>query len=309
MANTISDFERNPARRLLGVGVVLFSAVLFASVPNAAKIAYLEGANPQAVLTIRTVIGALLLALYLWGRSQWPKMNWQNFRSSAVAGLALLFTSIGFMGAVAYIDVSLAALIFYFHPFLVAVVGHYRGDLRLSLVRVLLIGVALLGLGNLKDKESFQALVALLEKESEKKFKLQILKGLEKLTGHYYEPNPEIWKDWFKVVGGKVAFDPKPIDRKKNRERTQNVKDLGISPATEAAVENGLNWLKRHQDLSQPGGQHPAAVENVSMREVWNGSCSQDTLPRDHRQNATRHLRPAAQGKPDQGRTADPVRG
>lgn len=147
MAYTTSDLDRGPAQRLLGIGVVLFSAVLFASVPNAAKIAYLEGANPQAVLTIRSVIGALLLALYLWARGQWPSMNWRNFRASAIAGLALLFTSIGFMGAVAYIDVSLAALIFYFHPFLVAVVGHFRGDLRLNLARVLLILVALAGIG------------------------------------------------------------------------------------------------------------------------------------------------------------------
>ena len=110
--------------------------------------------------------------------------------------------------------------------------------------------VALLGLGNLKDQASFHTLVYLLEKEPERRFDLWILAGLEKLTGHYYEPNPEIWKSWFKVVGGRVSYEPKPIDRKANRKRVAKIQRLGISPRTEAAVENGLLWLSRHQDLS-----------------------------------------------------------
>ena len=106
---------------------------------------------------------------------------------------------------------------------------------------------ALLGLGNLRDATSFLALVDLLEKE--KKYKRWILKGLEILTGHYYEPNHETWREWFKFVEGKVAFTPPKIDRKQNRERVKKIKDLGISHDTEEAVENGLRWLTRHQDL------------------------------------------------------------
>ncbi len=126
---------------------------------------------------------------------------------------------------------------------------------------------ALLGIGNLKDAKSFEALVALLEKEKDdKKLRVPILKALEKLTGHYYEPDPDIWRDWFKVVEGRVAFDPKPVDRKANRDRVQQVKDLGISPKTEAAVENGLNWLMRHQDLS--GGWNGATYhENCTSQD------------------------------------------
>jgi len=119
---------------------------------------------------------------------------------------------------------------------------------------------ALLGLGNQKDEESFVALVHLLEEESDKRLQLMILKGLEKLTGHLYEPDPAIWREWYQVVGGHVAFDPPTIDRKANRERVSHNKELGISPKTEAAVEYGLNWLMRHQDLD--GG--------------WNGSTYQD---------------------------------
>jgi hypothetical protein len=125
---------------------------------------------------------------------------------------------------------------------------------------------ALLALGNLKDPETFEALVKLLEAESETRLQLWILKGLEKLTGHYFEPKPDVWREWFKVVGGDVAFDPKPIDRAKNRERVKSNKDLGISPATETAVENGLLWLARHQDAD--GGWNGATYhENCTFEE------------------------------------------
>lgn len=77
-----------------------------------------------------------------------------------------------------------------------------------------------------------------------------ILKGLEKLTGHYFKPDAAVWKEWFEVVEGKVSEDIKPIDRAKNRERILKDKEIGISPQTEAAVEAGLLWLSRHQDLS-----------------------------------------------------------
>ncbi len=121
--------------------------------------------------------------------------------------------------------------------------------------------VALIGLGNLKDPTSFQALVTLLERaKGNRGLELDVLRGLEKLTGHYYDPKPEIWREWFKVVGGKVSFDPKPVDRTANRRRVKDVKELGVSPKTEAAVEAGLLWLARHQD--KDGG--------------WNGSTYHD---------------------------------
>jgi len=129
---------------------------------------------------------------------------------------------------------------------------------------------ALLGLGNLQDQDAFHALVAILEQEKDERYQLWIVKGLEKLTGHYYEPNPEIWKEWFKVVEGEVAYTPKPIDRKKNRERVTQVRDLGISPATEGAVENGLLWLKRHQDLS--GGWNGSTYSE----NCWAGECAKE---------------------------------
>ncbi|MHC4471357.1 MAG: HEAT repeat domain-containing protein [Planctomycetota bacterium] len=123
---------------------------------------------------------------------------------------------------------------------------------------------ALLAIGNLKDKDAFHALVGMLRTEDAKSVKLQIVKGLEKLTGHFYPPEVDVWMQWYDTVGGEVVYEPEPIDRKKNRERIKDIKKLGISPKTEAAVEAGLLWFSRHQDAS--GG--------------WNGSTFHEHCPR-----------------------------
>jgi len=131
---------------LVGICIILLSALLIGIAPSAAKVAYKEGANLLAVITFRTVIGAFGLALYLLARQQWPKHELTQFRRSAFSGLAQVLTTIGFIGAVAFIDVSMAALIFYFHPFLVAVIGHFRGDLRLTPALIAWIAAAIAGL-------------------------------------------------------------------------------------------------------------------------------------------------------------------
>jgi hypothetical protein len=130
--------------------------------------------------------------------------------------------------------------------------------------------VAIKGLGNLKDKESFDVLVRLLGEAKDRSAKNNILIGLQKLTGHYFEPDPQIWKEWHDVMGGEVVYEPPKIDRSKNRERVKKIQDLGISPATESAVENGLLWLARHQDLN--GGWNGSTYHENCI----DGACAAD---------------------------------
>lgn len=134
------------SRGRLGIAVVLLSAILIALAPNAAKIAYLEGANPLAVVMLRHVVGAVFVALILTARSQWPSHGIETFKKSGAAGLAQVVAAFGLLGSVAYIDVSLAALIFYLHPFLVAVVESFKGTLRLNRLRIACIFGATAGL-------------------------------------------------------------------------------------------------------------------------------------------------------------------
>ncbi len=132
-------------RQGFGIGVILVGAVFVGLMPNAAKIAYQEGANPLGVITIRCILGMIGLGLFLAIRGQF-RFNWQIFRGSALTGSAQALSSIGMLGAVAYIDVSLAILIIFIHPVLIAVVGHFTGENRLTVPLVVCIAFAMAGL-------------------------------------------------------------------------------------------------------------------------------------------------------------------
>lgn len=145
--NEIPLGASGPSRQGFGIGIVLFAGIFIGLLPNAAKIAYQEGANPLAVLTVRSVLGMMGLGIYLSVSGGRFKIGWPAFRFNAVPGAAYALASLGIMGAVAYIDVSLAILIVFLHPFFIAIVEHFRGGSRLTPVLVACIAVALVGLG------------------------------------------------------------------------------------------------------------------------------------------------------------------
>lgn len=114
--------------------------------PSAAKIAYQEGANPLSAIILRSLIGVVGIAIYMLIRKIRFDIGWQAFRSSSLTGVTQAFNSIGIMGSVAYIDVSLAVLIIFCFPFWVAIYNHYSGQTKLTPVVLVCFFIALLGL-------------------------------------------------------------------------------------------------------------------------------------------------------------------
>ena len=135
-----------PRSQAFGLGMVLVSFLFFALLPNAAKIAYQEGANLIAVFTVRCIVGMLGLAIYLWVSRGRFRVGRSVFRSSAIPGAVHALLVLGMMGSVAYIDVSLAILIVFIHPFFIAIVEHFRGSNQLTPVFILCGVVTLAGL-------------------------------------------------------------------------------------------------------------------------------------------------------------------
>lgn len=115
---------RNAApRRGLGTLLILASACCFGVVATLARLAYDAGSNPLTIILLRhlcivLVVGGIVLAL---GRSL--RLPLAQLRGTLWMGLCLLAMAGGFMGSVAYIPVSLAALILYTNPLLVAVMA------------------------------------------------------------------------------------------------------------------------------------------------------------------------------------------
>jgi drug/metabolite transporter (DMT)-like permease len=107
----------------LGPTLALAAMSGFALTAVLAKFAYLAGANPLTLLVGRHVFVPVALAAYCAarGRKLWlPKI----LRGRALGlGVVLAANSIGYIGSVRYIPVSLAVLIFYTYPLIVALLS------------------------------------------------------------------------------------------------------------------------------------------------------------------------------------------
>ncbi|MHC4732786.1 MAG: HEAT repeat domain-containing protein, partial [Planctomycetota bacterium] len=100
-------------------------------------------------------------------------------------------------------------------------------------------------------EEGFRFAVELLRKHYGKKKMLQHVRAaLERMTGHRFATEPGIWKNWFKENPDFFVREPQFLDREAWRKQLiENKVQMGISRKTEAAVERGLAWLVRHQEL------------------------------------------------------------
>ncbi len=131
----------------VGIGILLLSCLSVALTPNCAKIAYQEGANLLAVFTVRSLTGLLGLGLFQIIRRRSFYVPRSAFWFGSITGMTQALTTVGIMGAVAFINVSLAVLIFFLHPFLIAIINHFRGESQLTPALVGLILLGLFGLG------------------------------------------------------------------------------------------------------------------------------------------------------------------
>ncbi len=129
-----------------GVALVVISCLVIAFVPSFAKLAYEGGATPQAVIAARYPVSLLvLIAIALISGSSLRPVR-STLRNSVVAGAFALIVGFGFMGSVAFIDVSLAILIFYLHPIFIGIYGHFAGSHRLNRGQIVAAFAAMLGL-------------------------------------------------------------------------------------------------------------------------------------------------------------------
>ncbi|MGE3988785.1 EamA family transporter [Pseudorhodoplanes sp.] len=134
------------AKPHVGVGLVLTSAVAFAIGPTSAKVALDNGANILTVVTSRGLIGATLLALLVVVFRQGFRINRPALRWSLLCSGFSALMVYGLIGAVATIPVSVAILIFFVHPIVIATIVHWRGGDRLTGGKLLLALGALAGL-------------------------------------------------------------------------------------------------------------------------------------------------------------------
>jgi drug/metabolite transporter (DMT)-like permease len=133
-------------RRWLGTLVVIFSAICFGLGGPMARLAYDGGSNPLTMTLVRVasiavVTGPLLIIL---SRRFWPSSS--DLRLSLVLAVGALAVSLGFLMSIAYIPVSLAALVLYTYPLMVGILAALTGREPMTWLKGLILLGAFAGL-------------------------------------------------------------------------------------------------------------------------------------------------------------------
>jgi drug/metabolite transporter (DMT)-like permease len=133
-------------KRWMALLVLLVGTIFVSLITTFASLAYQGGATPMTLVWSRFIGLVLVLGIILkMSRVQFhlPK---RNMRATFWIAICLLMMSAGYLSSVAYIKVSLAVIILYTYPLLVAVFAALSGRERLSPLRAGLLILAFLGL-------------------------------------------------------------------------------------------------------------------------------------------------------------------
>ncbi len=139
--------QNEPSGQLTGILLVLVSCAAFALSPTAARFAFDDGANTLTVATLRAAVGVLMLVGLIAVTRDSFRLPREAWRPSLAAGALSAVVGYGFVGAVAFIPVGLALLVFFTHPLLIAALWHLQGRERITPRKLVLALVVLVGLG------------------------------------------------------------------------------------------------------------------------------------------------------------------
>jgi drug/metabolite transporter (DMT)-like permease len=143
-----STTEGNPQGAVLGAGTgfTLLAALGFAAVSTLTSIAVASGTSLPNVLTWRYVLSSVVLVLFVGARGYkgMPSREVAKFVFIGGGGQALL---VGLaLSSIAYIPVATLAFLFYTYPAWVTLVQALRGAERVTLRRLLALGLSFAGI-------------------------------------------------------------------------------------------------------------------------------------------------------------------
>ncbi|MFO0998068.1 MAG: DMT family transporter [Alphaproteobacteria bacterium] len=137
----------HPSRReTLGVGAVVIAAFGFGTSAVLAAIIFRSGGNQFALLVLRTAIAAGAATLFLAARGEPIRLPQRERLGCALIGLITAGQSFAYFTAFQFIPVSLATLIVYLYPLIVALVRRATHREPLGPLQLAALGTAFLGL-------------------------------------------------------------------------------------------------------------------------------------------------------------------
>lgn len=144
---TSDEIQPSGKDTLAAVALLLVGALAVALMPNSAKLAIQDGANTETTVLIRVLTAIPLLCLYMLARGIRFSVPREFYVLTLVASVSSAGMNFCMIYAIQYIDVGLAMLIMFTHPFLIAYYYHIKRVSLLSATRVFWSIAALFGLG------------------------------------------------------------------------------------------------------------------------------------------------------------------
>ena len=141
----------------LGSALVVAAAATYGVGTTLSRLVYDGGGNPLTVVLLRSAAFALIVGIVLLLLRRRFRLPRAAILSTLWMACTLSMVSFGYQGSVAFIPVSLAALIFYTYPLLVGIVATLTGRDRMTLGKGAALIVAFAGLA-LTLGPSFEAL-------------------------------------------------------------------------------------------------------------------------------------------------------
>lgn len=139
----LEDLKR---KYLYGSLAAFLSAVGFGSLPIFAVNAYDEGVNVLSLLTFRFVISAIILGIINFKKFDFKEIIDYNYLGLVLIGITYAIFNFSYFTAFNLIPTSLAALIFYTYPILVAILAWLFGQEKIGLKKAGAVFIAFTGI-------------------------------------------------------------------------------------------------------------------------------------------------------------------
>jgi drug/metabolite transporter (DMT)-like permease len=138
--------HQTPRGHWAALGLLLVGTVFVSLITTFASLAYGGGATPMLLVWSRFTALSLTLFVVLKAGGGTFRLPKRNFRATFWIAICLMMMSVGYLSSVAFIKVSLAVILLYTYPLLVAVFAALSGRERISPLRGLLLVTAFVGL-------------------------------------------------------------------------------------------------------------------------------------------------------------------
>lgn len=133
-------------RRRLGTALAVIAAVGLGLAVALSRYAYEGGSNGITVATTRACLMAIGLPLFCWFSGRSLALPWRAWCHCAGLGALTAMMFYGHVGAVEFISVGLAVLLFFTYPPMIAVLNIVVVRERVTVPNLIAIGAAFLGL-------------------------------------------------------------------------------------------------------------------------------------------------------------------